>query len=157
MEKPIFKHRTIAIAVLNSEGQQVTENHRCLYLEVEPNIVITMVQFGRFDVTHAPSGLKMLQGFERVINAQSQLVSLVRFIIEKGVDASVGAEEFRTRLQKLSDAKMSSDSTLNFGSWLSINRNSFTTEEFPWENEEEGPHAELTKKLRELETLCGSQ
>lgn len=157
MEKPIFKQKQVALQIKEPGGEVRTENQRCLFLDAEPNIVITMARFGEFDVTHYPSGLRIMGGNQRLVHTQILLLHLVIFIIEKGIDASGTGEDLKKDFAKFADGRISGDA--NFKSWLALNRSNIGNEEFPWESsdDKDSPNQMCLALMEQLGALCVSQ
>ena len=119
-------------------------------IDAIPHLAVTMTNFGQFEISHVPSGYRLLGGFERVINAYVSMVQLQLALNELDVDTSVTREKLKEQISKNDKpCKELGDITLRQWIALSVTVGNFCSE-FPWENSEEGPHAEFEKLLQRL-------
>lgn len=124
----------------------VPASNHCDYT---PYLAVTMCVFGQFEVTHVPSGRRLIGGFERAVNAFVSMLELQLAINELGIDASGDNDAFRSEI----NAKDKQCETLGMTikQWIGINTTiGNICSEFPWETDEEGPHSTLEKLMNQL-------
>ena len=114
-----------------------------------PYLAVTMTVFGQFEVTHVPSGLRLVGGFERAVNAFVSMLSLQLAFNELSIDASGSQDDVKAELKEKDKECESLGMTIR--QWIALNTTvgNFCSE-FPWETDEEGPHAELRKLMAKL-------
>lgn len=114
-----------------------------------PDLAVTMTNFGSFEVTHVKSGLCLIAGFERCVNAYVAMAEMQSAFDELGIDSSKAGDEFRMEI--LSKDKESESLGMTIMQWLSIQAQigSFSGE-FPWESEGDSPHFKLEDLMNKL-------
>lgn len=119
------------------------------HVEETPYLAVTMCVFGQFEVTHVPSGFRLIGGYERAVNAFVSMAQLQLALNELGIDASGSNEAFKAQIAEKDKSCESLGMSLR--EWIALNTTigNFCSE-FPWETDEEGPHAELEKLMKQL-------
>ncbi|HHY0482700.1 hypothetical protein [Vibrio parahaemolyticus] len=114
-----------------------------------PYLAVTMCTFGQFEVTHVPSGYRLIGNFERAVNAFVSMFQFQLAINELGIDASGGNIAFLSEINEKD--KQCEALGMTIKQWIGINTTiGNICSEFPWETDEEGPHAELEKLMTKL-------
>ncbi len=115
-----------------------------------PYLAVTMCVFGQFEVSHVPSGRRLVGGFERAVNAFVSMFELQLAINELCIDASGDNDAFRTEIND-KDKQCEALGGMTIRQWIGINTTlGNICSEFPWETDQEGPHAELEKLMAKL-------
>ncbi|WP_125782890.1 hypothetical protein [Pseudoalteromonas rubra] len=65
-----------------------------------PHLAVTMQNFGRFNVTHVPTGNAVVSGFERAINAHVCMACLQLAFNELGVDLDCNKEQMSVQVKE---------------------------------------------------------
>lgn len=116
-------------------------------------LAITMTNFGMFEVTHVKSGFRIIGGFERFANALVHMLSTYLALSEAGINIDSEADEFKKQVMESNHVSEFLDG-LTFKGYMSLVRPILGfSGEFPWEGDDEGPHAvvyKLMKKIREM-------
>lgn len=143
------KQRKIMVPTDMGELLVPATNH----IEQIPHLAVTMCVFGQFEVTHVSSGLRLVGGFERAVNALVFMSQLQLAINELGIDASGNADSFKSEIT--TKDKHCECLGMKLMEWMHLNTmlGKFCSE-FPWETDEEGPVAELMKLNKKLGVEC---
>jgi hypothetical protein len=114
-----------------------------------PGLAVTMSCFGTFEVTHVPSGRRMLGTYERWGTAALILAELAAIGRAHGVDYTAPSDVVVPALRALydvpvpfPDATSSSQGVtrpLTVKEWFQITRDDFASDEFPWESPDDAP------------------
>ena len=122
-----------------------------------PYFAITMCTFGSFEVTHVPSGRRIIGGFERAVSAFVCMLELQLAINELSIDASGDYDAVRAEI-KGKDRHCDAFNGLTIREWIGLNSTiGNICSEFPWETEQEGPHSELKKLMEKLKANIDGQ
>ncbi|MEZ8869523.1 hypothetical protein AB6D94_07715 [Vibrio sp. 10N.247.310.56] len=114
-----------------------------------PNLAVTMTTFGTFEVTHVPSGFLLVGDFERAVNAFVAMAQIQLALNEMEIDSSQSGDLFKSDIMARNRELESLGMT--FRQWVGLHKTiGCFSGEFPWENSEEGPHAELEKLISQL-------
>lgn len=119
-----------------------------------PYLAVTMSNFGRFEVTHVPSGCRIVGGFERAVNAFVAMAEVQLALDELGIDLSQNNYD-KLRADIIAKDKECKIIGMTFREWitLSVTIGAFGGE-FPWESEDDSPYCrfeELMNKLKNTE------
>lgn len=114
-----------------------------------PNLAVTMTRFGLFEVTHVPSGFRLVGDFERAVNALVAMAELQLALNELEIDTSQNSDNFRAEIMKKD--KDCESLGMSIRQWIGLHTTvgNFCGE-FPWESYDESPHAELEKLMTKL-------
>ena len=114
-----------------------------------PNLAVTMTTFGLFEVTHVPSGFRLVGNFERAVNAFVAMAQIQLALNELEIDSSQNGDDFRAEIMEKN--KECKSLGMTFRQWIGLHATigNFSGE-FPWEGADEGPHAELEKLMAQL-------
>ncbi|UKA04979.1 hypothetical protein [Photobacterium damselae] len=114
-----------------------------------PHLAVTMTQFGLFEVTHVPSGYKLVGGFERACNAFIAMAEAQLAFNELQIDSSLDHIEFTSEASKKD--KYCKALGMTFLQWINIHKTiEHFSDEFPWEDQDDNPHTKLEKLMKEL-------
>lgn len=144
---------------MSQRNIEVITQEGCIFVpssnEVDevPFLAVTMCVFGQFEVTHVPSGRKLVGGFERAVNAFVSMFELQLAINELKVDLN-GDYKYVQQQVKDKDNECEALGGLTLKQWISVNTTiGNICSEFPWETENEGPHADLERLAKKLKLV----
>ncbi|UPR55263.1 hypothetical protein ITG09_24375 (plasmid) [Vibrio cyclitrophicus] len=114
-----------------------------------PFLAVTMTQFGLFEVTHVPSGYRLVGDFERAVNAYVAMAEAQLALNELKVDSSLDGELFKSDL--IAKDKECEILGMSFRQWMGLHAaiGGFSSE-FPWEGDEDSPHSTLKNLMNKL-------
>ncbi|WP_199438560.1 hypothetical protein [Vibrio owensii] len=157
-------YKNYDVATFENDSERTQRAHRDLVIPTEngylsvpatnatdefPYLAVTMTTFGKFEITHTPSGHQMLKGFERAINAFIAMANLQLAINELGIDASLGKKEFHSLVTKNNEICECLNMPLK--QWLYLQTTVRpSTSEFLWESPTDGPNEQFNRLVEKL-------
>ncbi|MDW1981940.1 hypothetical protein [Vibrio sp. Vb0304] len=118
-------------------------------------LAVTMTNFGAFEVTHVKSGFRIIGGFERFATALVHMLSIYLALKEAEINIDTEAGEFKAQVMESNHESEFLDG-LTFKGYMNIVRPILGfSGEFPWEGDDEGPHAEAYKLMEKLRNQNG--
>ncbi|EKO3685630.1 hypothetical protein P0F39_002684 [Vibrio metschnikovii] len=116
-------------------------------------LCVTMVQFGSFEVTHTKSGHKVIGGFERFANAVYHMLSIYLAMQEAGIEPDSDMDLLKKQIIE-SEHKCKHLDRLSIKGYINIIKPIMGfSGEFPWEGDDESPHAKVEDLMKKIEGL----
>ena len=146
--EPPFMGKQRKIVVPTTKGNiQVPASN---LIEGIPDLAVTMTSFTRFEVTHVPSGLRLVGNFERAVNALIAMAEMQLAFNELGINTSLSHDELKKEIAS-KDRKCGALG-MKICEWVGLHQTvaSFSGE-FPWEGGDDCPHNKLENLMAQIE------
>ncbi|EKF9829452.1 hypothetical protein O1D23_000910 [Vibrio cholerae] len=128
-------------------------NVPAFFVDGVDGLAVTMTNFGSFEVTHTRSGHKIIGGFERYANAVFHMISMYLAMKEAGIEPNSEMELIKKQIIESEHESKYLDG-LSVKGYINVMKPIMGfCGEFPWEGDDECPHAKVEKLMEEIKGL----